>query len=174
MTETAAPTFALAIAYWLHMLATVAWIGGLVALSVVLLPAARRALDPQGFSGLISQVQVRMQRVGWFSLVVLVVTGMFQMSSHPSYGGFLTITNSWAVAILIKHLVIGGMVLVSAYATWGLLPALQRSALRRAAGREVDPFQQQRLERREEWLLRINLVLSIIVLALTAWARAAG
>ena len=171
MQTTAAPPLALAFIYWLHMLATVVWIGGLAALSLMVLPAARKTLDQPAFSALLGQLQVRLQRIGWFSLALLVVTGMFQMSSSPSYEGFLSISNNWAAAILIKHLVIGLMILASGYVTWGLLPTLQRTALLRAAGRAVDEAQIVRLERREILLMRLNLLLSMIVLLLTAWAR---
>jgi uncharacterized membrane protein len=161
-------------AYWLHMLATVGWIGSLAGMSLVVLPAARRALEPAAFSALLASAQARLQPVAWFSLLVLGGTGLFQMSAHPSYTGFLAISNSWAAAILAKHLVIGLMVLTSAYLTWWLLPALQRAALLRAAGGQADPAQAARLERQETLLLQVNLFLSVAVLALTAWARTAG
>lgn len=173
MNETAAPPLVLTIAYWLHMLATVVWIGGLAAVSLIVLPAARKTLDSPAFSALLSRLQASLQRIGWFSLAVLIVTGMFQMSSNPFYHGFLAISNDWAVAILTKHLVIGLMILTSAYATWGLLPALQRTALLRAAGRVVEESKVAALENREVWLLRANLALAVIVLLLTAWARSA-
>lgn len=168
------PPLALMAAYWLHMLATVAWIGSLAAMALIVLPAARRALDPAPFSLLLARMQARLQPVAWFSLILLSGTGLFQMSAHPSYEGFMAIDNEWAMAILAKHLVIGLMVLSSAYLTWGLLPALQRTALLRAAGGEVDPDRIARLERRETQILRLNLVLSMVILALTAWARTAG
>ncbi len=169
-----APSLALTLAYWLHMLATVAWIGSLAAMALIVLPAARRALDPAAFSMLLARIQARLQPVAWFSLVLLSGTGLFQMSAHPSYEGFMAIDNEWAAAILAKHLVIGLMVLSSAYLTWGLLPALQRAALMRAAGAQIDSEQVSRLERREARILLLNLVLSMVVLALTAWARTAG
>jgi uncharacterized membrane protein len=172
MNATPTPGIMLAITYWLHMVATVVWIGGLATLSLIVLPAARGALEPAAYLNLVSRMQSRLQGLGWFSLVVLGVTGMFQMSSSPFYEGFLAINNGWARAILIKHLVIGLMVLTSAYVTWGLLPALQRTALRRAAGKEVDASQAARLQKRETLLLNLNLILSLLVLALTALARA--
>lgn len=168
------PPFLLVTAYWLHMVATVAWIGGLAALALVVIPAARRALDPLQYSALLLQIQTRLQPVGWFSLAVLGVTGMFQMSAHPSYTGFLAISNPWAVAILVKHLAIGLLVVASAVMTWGVLPALRRAALLRAAGKPVDEAGFLRMVRSENRLLVVNLVLSLLVLALTAWARAAG
>jgi uncharacterized membrane protein len=173
MEPTAAPTIGITITYWLHMLATVTWIGGMAAVSLLVLPAARKVLEPASFAALLSRLQTRLQLVGWFSLAVLTVTGLFQMSASPFYEGFLAIRNPWAMAILFKHLVIGLMVLVSVYVTWGLLPALQRTLLLRAAGRPIDEAREASLQRREIWLLRLNLLLSVIVLALTALARTA-
>lgn len=167
------PNFGLALAYWLHIIATVTWIGGIMSLSLLVLPAARKALKASDYAAFIGRLQEGLQRIGWLSLAVLTGTGMFQMSAHPQYKGFLTVTNSWAVAILTKHIAIGVMVIVSSYITWGLLPALKRIALKRSAGLEVDEIQQSRLLKRESLSLTINLGLSILVLLLTAIARAA-
>lgn len=165
------PVWALSIAYWLHMLATVLWIGGLAALSLIVLPAARKALDPSAYADLLAAFQKRLDPLGWFSVIVLLASGMLQMSSNPNYEGFLSIQGLWAGSILIKHLLFGLMVLVSAYITWGLLPALRRAALLRAK----DPNAQglQTLHKREVWLLRLNLILGVLVLLLTAIARSA-
>ena len=40
------PDSALSISYWLHMLATVFWIGGLATVSLVTLPLLARLKDP--------------------------------------------------------------------------------------------------------------------------------
>lgn len=165
------PHWVLGIFYWMHMAATVVWIGGLVALSTLVLPAARATLEGGDYQRLLSNLTRRLQRIGWFSLGVLIVTGLFQMSAHPSYQGFLSISNQWAAAILIKHLLIGVMVLLSTYLTWGLNPALQRLALLQTSGKAVDESALVRLRQREILLMRINLALSLAVLAMTAWAR---
>lgn len=153
------------------MAATVAWIGGLTATAWIILPAARSRLDDASYAEMLNAVQTRLQNIGWFSLAVLALTGLFQMSASPAYEGFLAINNNWSLAILAKHAVIGLMVLVSGYVTWGLMPALKRSALMRLTGRAVDEGQILRLRQRETWLLRLNLILSFVVLLLTAWAR---
>jgi len=172
MTSEAAPPLFLSIAYWLHMLATVVWIGGLASLSLLVFPAAQRTLDMKSYGAFLAQVQTRLQQIGWFSLAVLAVTGMFQMSSNPAYKGFLAVSNAWAAAIFAKHIVIGLMIAASVYMTWGVLPALQRLILLQAAGKLVPEEQLNRLRHREQWLLSINLVLSIVVLLLTSLARA--
>jgi protein-S-isoprenylcysteine O-methyltransferase Ste14 len=110
--------------------------------------------------------------IAWLCLAVLVATGLFQMSANPNYSGLLAIDNSWAVAILVKHLVIVGMVAASAYQTWGILPELRRIAMRQARGLETPEL--VKLHKRETSLLTANLILAGIVLALTAVARSVG
>jgi uncharacterized membrane protein len=166
-----APVWALSIAYWLHMLATVLWIGGLAALSLIVLPAAQKALDPNAYADLLAVLQKRLDPLGWFSVVVLLISGTLQMSSNPNYEGFLSIRGLWASSILIKHILFGLMVLVSGYITWGLLPALRRAALLKASGKEFPEI--EKLQKREAFLLRLNLILGVFVLLLTAIARSA-
>lgn len=165
------PAWALSLIYWLHMLATVAWIGALSTLAILVLPAARQALEAEAYAALLQKVRRRLDSLGWLCLVLLAGTGLFQMSANPNYQGFLSVTNRWALAILLKHLLFLAMAVVSAYLTWGLLPNLQRLALRLAQGQEVPGS--QRLWRQEATLIRLNLVLGVFVLALTAVARAA-
>ena len=165
------PIWALSIAYWLHMLATIFWIGGLAALSLIVLPAARKALDSASYADLLTALQKKLDPIGWFSVVVLLTSGMLQMSSNPNYEGFLTIRGLWASSILVKHILFGVMVLVSGYITWGLLPALRRAALLQARG--TDPADLKNLQKKEVYLMRLNLILGVFVLLLTAIARSA-
>jgi uncharacterized membrane protein len=163
------PFWALSLAYWLHMMATVAWIGGLVALVVLVLPVARRVLASDSYAIFLEQVQRRLDPLGWLSLAVLLATGLFQLSANPNYEGFISISNRWAVVILIKHILFFGMIGVSAYLTWGILPSLRRMALMRAKG--IEALDANKLQKQETLLLRINLFLGILILGLTSLAR---
>lgn len=165
------PTWVLTIAYWLHMLATVVWVGGLAAMAVLVLPTARKSLSAEAYSAFLAPLQKRLQWLGWMSLAVLTATGMFQMSASPNYEGVLAIRNAWAVAILLKHIAIGGMVLISAYLTWILGPELSRLALRQAQKGGIAPAEAEKYRRKEQRIFWINLALAVVVLALTAWAR---
>ena len=167
---TSPPIWALSLTYWLHMLATVVWIGSLAGLSLLFLPAARQTIEPQVYASLLSSIQRRLDPLGWLSLLVLVGTGMFQMSSNPNYQGFLAVNNNWAVAILLKHILFAVMIGISAYLTWGLMPKLGRAALRQAHGQDTP--EAQSLHRQEALLLRLNLILALFILALTSLARA--
>lgn len=163
------PFWALSLVYWLHMLATVVWIGGLAAVVLLVIPAARRTLDTSAYTVVLAAIQRRLDPLGWISLLVLVGTGLFQMSANPNYQGFLAVNNRWAAAILVKHLVFFVIIGVSAYLTWGLMPSLGRVALRQSHG--LDAPEAEHLQRRETTLMRLNLILGAVVLALTAIAR---
>ncbi len=174
------PFWVLTLFYWLHMLATVTWIGGLAALTLLVLPAARRTLDIHAYPTFLTDLQRRLNPLGWTSLLVLLGTGMFQMSANPNYKGFLAIENRWAAAILTKHLIFVIMAGVSGYITWVIMPKMQRIAIRYAArrgeaGREHpagDAIPEAgELQRQETLLLRLNLILGVLILALTALAR---
>jgi uncharacterized membrane protein len=161
----------LVITYWLHILATVIWIGGLTSLSIFILPVARHTLSPQDYSKFLSAVQKRLQPISWLCLVTLIFTGLFQMVTSPNYHGFLVISNTWSQAILLKHIAVAAMLALSAYVTWVLIPALERMAFLQALGKLADPIQVEKLEQRQLSLLQLNLFLAILILLLTAWAR---
>jgi len=166
---TGTPAWALTLAYWLHMLSTVIWIGSLAAVVLLVLPVAQRSLDMPAQIRLLESLQRRLDPLSWFCLVVLAGTGLFQMSANPNYLGFLAIDNRWAVAILVKHGLFLLMIAVSAYLTWGVLPQMRRQALRLA--RRLEAAETVRWQQWNRRLLQINFVLAVVILALTALAR---
>lgn len=165
------PTWALALTYWLHMLATVAWLGGLAATALLVYPAAKQALKPAEQLAFIAAMQRRLEPLAWFSMALLAATGLFQMSVNPHYDGFLSTTGQWSLAILGKHILGVVMVVVSAVQTWEVLPAIQRGLMRAEKG-ALDESELLHLQKRERRLLRTNIVLSALILAATAFARA--
>ena len=165
------PYWALSIAYWLHMLATVLWIGGLCSLALLVLPAAHKSLDSTAYADLLAAIQKRLNPLAWLSLMILLATGMFQLSANSNYQGFLAIDNRWSLVMLLKHIAFLLMVIISAYLTWGLLPRIQRAALKKGQG--LGSPESALLHQREQTIFNLNLILGVIILALTALARAA-
>jgi uncharacterized membrane protein len=168
MTET--PSWALTASFWLHMLATVSWVGGQVVLSLIVIPLGRRILSEDSFQSLIMGINKQMRSIGWFSFVVLIGTGLIQIAANDTYAGFLSLTNNWGRAILIKLVVFGIILALTAYQTWGITPIIERTAILKSRGK-IPPVDLATLRKREILLLRFNLALSIIVLFLTAIAR---
>ena len=165
------PTWAIALTYWLHMLATATWVGSLAALALLILPAMKRALDHETQLVFLEAIQKRLEPIAWFSISLLILTGLFQMSVNPHYDGFLSISTQWSLAILTKHILGMIMVVVSAIQTWEVIPAISRAILISKKNNETANL--DALRKREINLLRINFGLAILILLATAFARAA-
>jgi len=166
---TTPPSWVLALIYWLHMLATVTWIGSLAAINLLVLPASQRTLKLADQLSFIAALQKRLEPLAWFSMALLLVTGLFQLSTSPRYDGFLSLSTQWSMAILVKHSLAAIMAVVSAIQTWEVLPSIHRTLMKKE---KADAGDLAKLQRREVILLRINLILSALILGATALARA--
>ena len=162
-------SWVMALIYWLHMLATVTWIGSLAAINLLVLPASHRTLKLVDQLSFISALQKRLEPLAWFSMSLLLATGLIQMSTSPHYDGFLSLSTQWSLAILVKHSLGVIMVVVSAIQTWEVIPAIHRTLMKKES---ANADELAKLQRREVILLRVNLLLSALILGATAFARA--
>lgn len=161
----------LALAYFAHLLATVVWLGGITLSALIVWPATQRLLPPDQQDTLLADYQRRFSPLAVLSLAVLAGSGLMQMAANPSYEGLLQISNLWSQAMFAKHIAYLGMVALTAYATWVLLPALARARLLAARGKPASNL--VRLQRRYLRLNQLNLALAVAVLAFTAVATVA-
>jgi uncharacterized membrane protein len=161
----------LAISLFFHLMATTIWIGGLVITSILVWPEAQRTLQqtPTLFS-LLGRIRKRVTPLSNFSLAVLIVTGLTQMSLDSNYEGFLNFANTWSVVMVVKHLVIGAMIVVGIILQYAVFPALERMSLLVERGKSQAEGDLITLRQREIRLTWINVFLGIIVLALSAVA----
>jgi uncharacterized membrane protein len=130
----------------------------------------KRVLEPDSQLVLIEAIQKRLEPIAWFSISLLILTGLFQMSVNPHYDGFLSTSTQWSLAILAKHLLGMIMVAVSAVQTWDVIPAIRRAIMVSKKSGNSDRLIS--LQNREIRLLWINFLLSVLILGATAVARA--
>lgn len=170
--------FLLTLSFLFHLIATVVWIGGLVTISFLIEPIAKRVLADRAPAAraldaahLMDAIQKRFQPLANLSLIVLLLTGMVQLVNNRFYKGLLQMDNVWSTAILLKHLAVIAMIGVAAYVTFSVQPALRRNALLVANGVE-NPVEAARLQKQQTRLTRLNLGLMVVVLIFTALASA--
>lgn len=165
-------TSILALSYFVHLIATVVWVGGLVLMVVLVWPEVSRTLaqDPARYR-FINNLRRRFQPLTHLSLAVLLVTGLFQMTGDPNYDGVLQFDNEWSRVMLFKHIAFGGMFLCGLLLQFTVTPALERASLLAERGKG-DPEEWARLRRREVRLTWLNAALGVLVLGFTAWATA--
>ena len=162
----------LATSYFFHLLATVVWLGGLAILTILVQPAAKRTLsDHPALYDFLNRLRKRCVPMANFSLAVLIAAGMVQMAGDENYLGVLDFSNSWSVAMLLKHMAVAGMAICSLAIQYGVAPALERTSLLIARGK-TGTVDRERLQRREMQLTWVNNGLGMLVLLFTAYMTA--
>jgi uncharacterized membrane protein len=156
--------------FWLHMAATIVWIGGLFFQAVILGPALEASTRASESFDILVRIDARFRPLAWLSLAVLVVTGLVQMVLNPNYGGMLSFANTWSAAIFAKHLAIGGMIAIAGFQTWVLQPQIRKAIILQAASKAEN--ESIEVTSRFKRFSRVNLILGVIVLGFTALARA--
>ena len=163
---------ALALSLFLHIAATVIWIGGILLITFLVVPEVNRALAEQtALYQLLRRLRRRFTIIGNLALVTLIVTGVLQMSTDPHYDGLLSFSNRWSQVLLIKHLLIIVMAIAGLILQFAVAPELERTSLllERGAG---DAAVWRKLRRREGRLSLLIAALALLILATSAWLTA--
>ena len=94
---------------WLHAIATIIFIGHFVLLALIYLPVfAKQKAEIAG--PILSDVSKRSRVWMYVSLVIFMVTGIYLMIVDPNYRGVGDFGNPWAIAMLVKHILIVAMI----------------------------------------------------------------
>jgi uncharacterized membrane protein len=94
-----------ALSLWLHSLAMIVFIGHYLLLALIYLPAMRQ--NPLDVAGPILSGFSRQSRSWMYiSLALFFLTGIYLMFVDPNYMGVGKFGNTWAVMMLIKHLLV--------------------------------------------------------------------
>ena len=159
----------LAISYWIHLLATIIWLGSIVVTIFIAWPALQ-----QGSLNANQWLKLQRRILPWInaSLVILLVTGFYQVTNDPNYTGFLKVDSTWAWAILLKHIAYGAMVIVMVIVQAYLYPAISRLSLLAEKRPDLAAAEREKFQRQEIRLLRLNLLFAVVVLLFTAVATA--
>lgn len=134
---------------WLHVLAVVVWLGGMLFIALVVVPVTRGLPDPALRGRLVREMGRRFRTVGWAALAVLVATGL----ANLWYAPYLLRTGRfhWKLGLVVLAL------LLSAYHDFVTGP--------RAGEPGADPSARVRAS----WIARLNVVvvLGIVLLGLS-------
>ena len=131
---------------FLHVLAAITWIGGMLFVALVLVPVVRAQADPALRARLFHEVGVRFRAVGWAALLVLLATGLINLWLRPY---LFTLTRfQWKLGLVIVALG---------------LSALHDFVLGPRAGL---PGADPRLRVWASWLARVNVLVVLIVVIL--------
>ena len=144
-----------------HDLFTAVWIGGLVTLSITVLPAVKQVLGtgPQT-KKLVDTIQKRLSVLVYVSIGGLVLTGMLQARRSPAFMGLFSFGNAYSIILALKHILVVVMVGVALYRSLVL-------------GRQGGPSTATQ-EKLSAGLLFLNVLLGIAVLLLSGFSASFG
>ncbi|MCB9435197.1 MAG: hypothetical protein H6668_24805 [Ardenticatenaceae bacterium] len=155
----------LAVSYGVHLLATAVWLGSMALLLFLAGSAMRQG---QVLAEPWRRWQRRALLWGNGSLVLLLLSGFYQMTNDSNYSGFLVVDGVWAWAMLLKHVAYAGVVAVAAAWQFWLLPAQERLGLLAESRPQLAQVEAEKLRRQERRLLWLNVGCGVAVLVLTA------
>jgi len=159
----------LAISLFFHILATVLWIGGILIITLLVIPEVNRILaDQPSLYQVLLRLRKRFAPISNLALVVLITTGLFQMTADPNYDGLMQFNNTWSQVMLVKHILIVIMALVGLFLQFSIAPALERTTLLLAHGKG-DARDWHKLRQREQQLTWVTVLLAILILGMSAW-----
>lgn len=154
------------IAVVIHVLSAIIWIGGVLFMGAVAIPAAKK-LSPKESSIIIGAVGLRFRPIGWVCLTLLVLTGGYMASAWgATWSNFFDLSffqkGVQYRALGYKLIAVTLMIAVSGYHDWYLGP---RSASLRTS---ADASEAARMRKLAGRLGRITgiLVLIIAILAI--------
>jgi uncharacterized membrane protein len=149
-----------------HILAAMVWVGGMLFLALVVVPAAR-TLPPAERSALFNLVGPRFRTVGWVCIGLLLVTGVVNVAYRGVTWVNLFTAELWASefgrVLTLKLGVIAVMLILSLFHDFVLGPASVRA---HKPGEARPSAEALALRKRASWLGRITAVLALIVVAL--------
>lgn len=114
---------------YLHLTATITWIGGMYFNFLVLIPSVKASLDEKNTGLLLGNVFKRIKIIVYVSLIILFVTGIPMKIASEYYVSIINFDNTWELVLFIKHALIGILALLAIYNFEFVIPGIKRAAM---------------------------------------------
>ncbi len=113
---------------FIHNLATVIWIGGMLINFIVVRPVSMKVLDPATSGKFTQAVMKRFRILVYVSIVILGVTGIPLKIVNPNYIDIINFENQWEIVSFVKHLFYGLLVVLAVFNFEVITPNIARAA----------------------------------------------
>ena len=146
---------------WLHILAAVIWIGGMLFLSLVAVPILRQVDSPLLRADLFRKMAWRFRRLVWICLAVLILTGTVNVAFY----GDTTQGSPYLKVLGIKLGLVAVLVAMGVAHDFIIGPGAARAQSRDGLLPTGTDLLMVQLA---PWVGRLNLLLGVIILVLAA------
>ncbi len=145
--------------YWLHLVATVIWIGGITFILFIAIPSSKQVLGAEA-GKLMGEISKRFTPLANYSIIFLIVTGLALTVFNKQFSGIGIFENNSTSSLILKHIVVLGMVAVHFYRGSILSPKIVKTT-------SVD--EKAALQKLSLNLVKVNFGLGLIVLLLSGF-----
>lgn len=146
---------------WLHILAAVIWIGGMLFLSLVAVPVLRQVDSPLLRADLFRKMARRFRRLVWICIAVLVLTGIVNVA----YYGNTAPGSPYLKVLSIKLGLVAVLIVLGVAHDFVIGPRAARAQSRDGLPPTGTDLLMVQLA---PWVGRFNLLLGVIILVLAA------
>ena len=147
---------------WLHLIATVTWIGGIFLNVLAIFPAAMGSMDRPTMGRFLNAYTKRFQVISYVSMGILVITGTTMMLFSPNFEGLFVFSSLWSKFLLLKHIFIVVLIVWGIYISRVLNPKIEK------ASAQGDLPEVGRLQKRMPALGITGFAIGLLVLLFTA------
>lgn len=112
---------------WVHLLAVIAWVGGMIFLTLILVPVERGIKDQKLRYEILNKVGRRFKYLGWGCIVILLITGTFSAIQKIGSSDVLFHTG-YGKTFLLKLFLVSIIIILSAIHDFYLGPRLVYNA----------------------------------------------
>lgn len=143
-------------AYWAHLIATITWIGGIIFILLVAMPASKHILGSDA-GKLMGEISKRFTPLANLSILLLVITGI-ALAGSTRRSGILALDSNWTRMLILKLLLFSGMVAIHFYRGLVLGPKIMKV---------VSDAEKASLRKLSLDLVTVNCGLGLMVLLVT-------
>ncbi|MGE5071999.1 MAG: CopD family protein [Anaerolineae bacterium] len=152
-------SFLVAVSTWLHVVATIVFIGYYLFTGLIYLPVLQRHMQAEALRCVLEQVSARLRPFFGGSLLIFLITGTYLMLINQSYlglGNFFA--NPWSVLIIVKHVLVLAFLALAVFS--------ERAFLGQISDTKPQALKQFRLA------VNATTVLGMLIVLLTSLAQA--
>lgn len=161
--------FLLAVRHFLHILATIVWIGGIILILFVVIPEAKTSLESKSMvNKLIKNIGRRFTILANTSIFLIIITGIILLIFDKNSDGFFNVNKSYNIVISVKHFFVVLMILIHFYRGLILNPKISKVAEQTIETTHSSSISSKvsRLKIFSLNLVKTNFILGIVVLLL--------
>ncbi len=158
-----------AVVRWLHLLAAITWIGGMIFILLILLPVLRPSLPAVQRTLLFARVGRRYATISWVSLAILVVTGYANAERRQVPWSRMT-EYSYGETLHMKLTLVGFVIPITLFHAFYFGKKMEQVAERVAEIGETPELaaERRKLQIGSGILSAVNLILNIAIVFLAA------